>query len=73
MVKRTTIEIDADFLERARMAFGEITTRGTVETALRRVTEEQVAKRAILHNWPGMEISISWPPMRCGVERVAAR
>jgi Arc/MetJ family transcription regulator len=37
MVKRTTIEIDPELLERARKALGETTTRGTVEAALRRI------------------------------------
>jgi Arc/MetJ family transcription regulator len=35
MVKRTTIEIDQDLLERAKRALGEGTTRATVEAALR--------------------------------------
>ncbi|HUO84929.1 MAG TPA: type II toxin-antitoxin system VapB family antitoxin [Thermoanaerobaculia bacterium] len=36
MIRRTTIEIDQELLERARSALGETTIRGTVETALRR-------------------------------------
>jgi Arc/MetJ family transcription regulator len=40
MVKRTTIEIDEQLLERAKRALGEPTTRATVETALRRAAEQ---------------------------------
>ena len=50
MIKRTTIEIDQDLLERAREALGETTTRGTVERALRLVadsTETERARRAV--------------------------
>ena len=50
MIKRTTIEIDQDLLERARAALGEVTTRGTVERALRLVadsTETERARRAV--------------------------
>ncbi len=36
MVKRTTIEIDEDLLSRAKRALGGMTTRATVEEALRR-------------------------------------
>jgi Arc/MetJ family transcription regulator len=36
MVKRTTIEIDEQLLERAKRALGSATTRATVEEALRR-------------------------------------
>ncbi len=39
MIRRTTIEIDEELLERAQEALGEKTTRGTVEEALRRVAE----------------------------------
>jgi Arc/MetJ family transcription regulator len=39
MIKRTTIEIDLELLDRAKEALGEPTTRGTVEKALRRATE----------------------------------
>lgn len=39
MVKRTTIEIDQDLLERAREALGQATTRATVEHALRLAAE----------------------------------
>ena len=46
MIKRTTIEIDQDLLERAREALGETTTRGTVERALRLVAESTDTERA---------------------------
>ncbi|MDQ2652069.1 MAG: type II toxin-antitoxin system VapB family antitoxin [Chloroflexota bacterium] len=36
MIKRTTIEIDEQLLERAKRALGSSTTRATVEEALRR-------------------------------------
>jgi len=36
MIKRTTIEIDDDLLNRAKEALGEATARATVEEALRR-------------------------------------
>jgi Arc/MetJ family transcription regulator len=39
MVKRTTIEIDEQLLERAMRAFGTATIRATVEEALHRVSE----------------------------------
>jgi Arc/MetJ family transcription regulator len=39
MVKRTTIEIDEQLLERAKRALGSPTTRATVEEALRRAVE----------------------------------
>jgi Arc/MetJ family transcription regulator len=39
MIKRTTIEIDEDLLERAKQALGESTTRATVETALRQAAD----------------------------------
>jgi Arc/MetJ family transcription regulator len=50
MIKRTTIEIDQDLLERAREALGETTTRATVERALRLVadtTESERSRRAV--------------------------
>ena len=50
MIKRTTIEIDQDLLDRARKALGETTTRGTVERALRLVvdsTEKERARRTV--------------------------
>ena len=39
MIKRTTVEVDEELLERAKEALGERTTRGTVEEALRRAAE----------------------------------
>lgn len=39
MTRHTTIEIDAELVERAREALGATTTRGTVEEALRRVAD----------------------------------
>ncbi|HUO83755.1 MAG TPA: type II toxin-antitoxin system VapB family antitoxin [Thermoanaerobaculia bacterium] len=45
MIKRTTIEIDQDLLNRAKEALGEATTRGTVEEALRRVSENMEGER----------------------------
>jgi Arc/MetJ family transcription regulator len=45
MIKRTTIEIDQDLLERARRALGESSTRATVEEALRRATDEAGAEQ----------------------------
>lgn len=49
MIKRTTIELDQDLLERAKHALGETTTRAAVEEALRRVAdtaETESARRA---------------------------
>ncbi len=46
MIKRTTIEIDQELLERAREALGETTMRRTVEEALRRVAGDVAAERA---------------------------
>jgi Arc/MetJ family transcription regulator len=40
MLKRTTIEIDEQLLERAKRALGSPTTRATVEEALRRAAEQ---------------------------------
>lgn len=40
MIKRTTIEIDQELLERARRALGEKSTRATVEEALRRAADD---------------------------------
>ncbi len=45
MVKRTTIEIDQDLLNRARLVLGESTTRGTVEHALRLAADSGEAER----------------------------
>lgn len=50
MIKRTTIELDQELLERARRALGSGTTRATVEEALRRAAEDaerQAVKLAI--------------------------
>ena len=44
MIKRTTIEIDAELLERAKRALGEPTTRATLESALRRAAEQAEAE-----------------------------
>jgi len=46
MVRRTTIEIDEELLNRARHALGERTTRATVEEALRRVALASEGKQA---------------------------
>jgi Arc/MetJ family transcription regulator len=45
MIKRTTIEIDEELLERARDALGETTARGTVEAALRKVADTTASER----------------------------
>jgi len=39
MIRRTTIELDEDLVERAKRALGAPTTRATVEEALRRVAD----------------------------------
>ena len=39
MIKRTTIELDEDLLERAKRALGEPTNRATIETALRQAAD----------------------------------
>ena len=46
MSKRTTVEIDPDLLEQAREVLGQTTTRGRVEEALRRVTNQMSIKGA---------------------------
>ena len=46
MIKRTTIEIDDDLLNRAKRAMGEATVRATVEEALRRVAARPETERA---------------------------
>lgn len=46
MIKRTTIEIDQDLLDRAKKALGEDTMRATVEEALRRAAAGSEAERA---------------------------
>lgn len=45
-MKRTTVEIDDELLERARRALGQTTMRGTIEEALRRVADGAEAERA---------------------------
>lgn len=45
MIKRTTIEIDMQVLERAKLALGLPTTRATVEEALRRAAEHAEEKQ----------------------------
>ena len=50
MIKRTTIEIDDDLLNRAQEALGEATARATIEEALRRAaagTETDSERRAV--------------------------
>lgn len=46
MAKRTTIEIDEELLERAKQALGAVTTRATVEEALRRAADDADADRS---------------------------
>lgn len=46
MIKRTTIEIDQDLLERAKRALGHSTTRATVEDALRLAAERAEDEQA---------------------------
>jgi Arc/MetJ family transcription regulator len=52
MIKRTTIELDVELLERAKRALGSPTTRATVEEALRRAAaqaeDEQEERRSRL-------------------------
>jgi Arc/MetJ family transcription regulator len=45
MIKRTTIEIDEQLLERAKQALGSPTTRATVEEALRRAAGQAEDER----------------------------
>lgn len=45
MIKRTTIEIDQELLDRAKRALGEVTTRAAVEEALRRAADGADAER----------------------------
>lgn len=40
IIRRTTIEIDEELLQRAKRALGCATTRATIEEALRRVVEQ---------------------------------
>ena len=44
MIKRTTIEIDQDLLERAKRALNTATTRSTIEESLRRTAEDAEAE-----------------------------
>jgi Arc/MetJ family transcription regulator len=48
MIKRTTIEIDSELLDRAKRALGVSTTRGAVEEALRRAAQGAETERARL-------------------------
>ena len=45
-MKRTTVEIDDELLERARRALNQPTMRATIEEALRRVAESAEAEHA---------------------------
>jgi Arc/MetJ family transcription regulator len=45
MIRRTTIELDDQLVERAKRALGSSTTRATVEEALRRVADGADAQR----------------------------
>jgi Arc/MetJ family transcription regulator len=45
-MKRTTVEIDAELLARARRALGQPTMRATIEEALRRAAESVEADHA---------------------------
>ncbi|MBA2595330.1 MAG: type II toxin-antitoxin system VapB family antitoxin [Chloroflexota bacterium] len=45
MIKRTTIEIDQQLLERAKRALDCLTTRATVEEALRRAADQAEDER----------------------------
>jgi Arc/MetJ family transcription regulator len=45
-MKRTTVEIDDELLERARLALGQPTMRATIEEALRRVADSAEAEQA---------------------------
>jgi len=40
MLKRTTVELDQQLLERAKRALGEPTARATIEEALRRAADQ---------------------------------
>lgn len=44
-MKRTTVEIDHELLERARRALGQTTMRATIEEALRRVADGAESER----------------------------
>jgi Arc/MetJ family transcription regulator len=43
-MRRTTVEIDDELLERARRALGQTTMRATIEEALRRVADSAEAE-----------------------------
>ena len=45
MIKRTTVEIDEQLLDRAKRALGHPTTRATIEEALRRAAEQAENER----------------------------
>jgi len=45
VVKRTTIELDQDLLDRAKEALGEATAQATIEKALRRAADNTEAER----------------------------
>lgn len=45
MVRRTTIEIDEELLERAKRSLGQGTARATIEEALRRAVQETERER----------------------------
>jgi Arc/MetJ family transcription regulator len=44
-MRRTTVELDDELLERARRALGQTTMRGTIEEALRRVADDAEAEQ----------------------------
>ncbi len=46
MIKRTTIEIDEELLDRAKRTLGRGTTRATIEEALRLAVENSGRERA---------------------------
>ena len=46
IMKRTTVEIDPELLERARRALGQPTMRATIEEALRRVADSAETETA---------------------------
>lgn len=48
MIRRTTIEIDQELLQRAKDALGQPTTRATVDEALRRAAAGAQDARALL-------------------------
>jgi Arc/MetJ family transcription regulator len=43
-MRRTTVEIDEELLERAKRALGQTTTRGAIEEALRRAASSAEAE-----------------------------